>query len=149
MGGGADEGEGRGRRIERAAGPCRADIDAETSIAGYRTSTGRGRHEFVDEQHIAVLELENRRQITCSFEGRPDDLEIGAHLGDDVGGVERLETGRTGEEQMVGGFTTTSRGTEHDPQMPFSSDWPTNSDRVLAAVRFVEQQAGILGLIVR
>ena len=108
---------------------------------------------LVDEQHIAVLELrENRRQITCSFEGRTRrDLEIGAHLGgDDVGERGFSETGRTGEKQMVGGFTTTSRGTEHDPQMPFQLGLADELRQGLGPQSgFVEQQAGILGLIVR
>ena len=108
---------------------------------------------LVDEQHIAVLELrENRRQITCSFEGRTRrHLEIGAHLGgDDVGERGFAEAGRTGEEQMVGGFTTTSRSAEHDPQMPFQLGLADElRQRLGPQPGFVEQQAGILGLIVR
>ena len=56
---------------------------------------------LVDEQHIAVLELrEDRRQITCSFEGRTRrHLEVGTHLsGDDVGERGFAEAGRAGEE---------------------------------------------------
>ena len=51
---------------------------------------------------------------------------------------------------MVGGFATTSRSAEHDPKMPFQFGLADElRQRLGPQPGFVEQQAGILGLIVR
>jgi len=75
---------------------------------------------FVDEEHVAVLELgENRRQVAGALERRARcDVDLCPHLvGDDARHGGLAQPGRAGEQEMVGGLVALARGTEHDREM--------------------------------
>ena len=75
---------------------------------------------LIDEQDVARLQLgEDGRQIARTVEGRTrGHVEFGLHLGGhDVGQRRLAQSGRPGEQEVVGSLTPPSCRLEHHPQV--------------------------------
>ena len=111
---------GSSSRIDDAEGPLPDDdVEPEVLHRGIQDLLdGAGQAvDLVDEQHVAVVELgQDRREVAGPLErGSGRDVEMRAHLGRDDAGQRRLaETGRTREQQVVGGLPAAASGLQQD-----------------------------------
>jgi len=103
---------GRSRRMERAVGPLPITMSSfASSMAGYSTSSTDRCSRWISSMnsHVTLLEVgEERGEVPGTREHRPRrHPQAHPHLGGHDAGERRLaETGRPGEEQVVGGLGT-------------------------------------------
>ena len=111
---------GRFSLIERAAGPL-ADHDVELVVLHRRVEHfldhGRQAVDLVDEQHVARLQVgQKRRQVPGPLEHRTRGLaQVHAQLrGDDVRKGGLAETRRTEDQHVIEGLGALARGADED-----------------------------------
>ena len=123
-GGGADQGEGGEFEGDGGSAGSLAndDVDAEVLHGHVEHFFGRAGHavDFIDEQDVAFHEVgEHGGKVAGAFEGGPGGhAEAGAHfVGDNHGHGGFTESGRPGEEHMVGGDVAVFRPSENQVEL--------------------------------